>query len=221
MRAVDRENQRYNDGSINPIALEEEIMMSLLNKEGARILDIGCGIGTIGLLLKSKGHSVVGVDFSRVAIEKSNNSGLDAIEVDVDESGLPFEDEQFDVVWAGDIVEHVFDPIALLMEGVRTMKDDGIMLFSVPNDITLKRRLKICMYGISPQTEVYRGYGQCKHHTVMSYELLMYFISQSGLQAENILGIFKAPWKKESRVIESKVIARSFAQTFIVRAVKK
>ena len=81
--------------------------------KSCKILDVGCGIGTIAKLLKDDGHDVTGIDFSSVAVNKAKQLGIHADVVDVDKEGLPFEDGEFDIVYAGDIVEHVFDPIDL------------------------------------------------------------------------------------------------------------
>ena len=100
MRPVDRENDRYAKGAQNPVKREEEILFSFL-PEGAhkRLLDVGCGIGTISLELQKRGFQVSGVDFSEVAVEKCRRQGLEAIVSDVDREGLRFPDGTFDVVW--------------------------------------------------------------------------------------------------------------------------
>ena len=71
MRPEERENRRYTNGSQNPIKEEELIMFSLLPRSsGKKLLDVGCGIGTISLELQKRDFQVTGIDFSEVAIEK-------------------------------------------------------------------------------------------------------------------------------------------------------
>ena len=188
--------------------------------KSCKILDVGCGIGTIAKLLKDDGHDVTGIDFSSVAVNKAKQLGIHADVVDVDKEGLPFEDGEFDIVYAGDIVEHVFDPINLMKESVRVLAPSGQFVFSVPNDITLRRRIKIFVKGISPQTEVYREYIQCKHHTVFSMELLQYFISTTNMTDYKILGITKNPYFGSKHVIRNYLLSSLFARTFAV-SIKK
>ena len=220
MRPHERENWRYSAGSDNPIGLEERVMFSLLSEsKGGRLLDVGCGVGTISLELQSRGFEVYGIDFSYVAIEKAKEKGINAIPCDVDAEGIPFEDNYFDVVWAGDVVEHVFDPIFLLEEISRVLKPTGKALISTPNDMNLHRRISIFVSGKSPQSSVYRTLRQCKHHTVMSLELLEYMLSTSGLSRRSIGSIVKLPRLKR-KYWKSRTLSGLFGFVFIVEAHK-
>ena len=201
MKPQDRENWRYSTGYGCPIDLEESVMFSLLPKtgEGGRVLDVGCGVGTVSLELQDRGFEVYGIDFSSVAIEKAREKGVNAIECDVDGNGIPFEDGYFDVVWAGDVVEHVFDPMFLLEEISRVLKTTGKVLISTPNDMNLYRRIYMFVTGKSPQSNVYRKYRQCKHHTVMSVELLEFMCITAGLSLHSIGSVIALPRLKWSR----------------------
>jgi len=171
MTPVERENQRYSKGCQNPIDMEEEIMfrhLPHLNK--GKLLDVGCGEGSVSLELQKRGFEVVGIDFSSVAVKKAKDKGINALELDVDKDGIPFENNFYDVVWAGDVVEHVFDPIFLLKEIERVIKKTGIILITVPNEMNLTRRVTLFVTGKSPQSDIYRELNQCKHHTFFSLE---------------------------------------------------
>ena len=221
MRPVDRENKRYTKGAQNPIRREEEIMFSLLpDGHGKRLLDVGCGIGTISLELQKRGFQVSGVDFSEVAVEKCHRQGLEAVVSDVDKDGLKFPDGTFDVVWAGDVIEHVFDPIFLLEEVQRVLKDDGRLLMSVPNNFSLSKRLKIFLSGKSMQSNIYRRLRQCKHHTFFSWELLLFMLDEAGLCPDRYFSIFKIPKTKTERVTANKTIGRWLGRIFIISACK-
>ena len=222
MKPRDRENKRYLFGSDNPIDIEERVMFSLLPKlKGAKLLDVGCGIGTISLELQKQGFEVYGIDFSSVAIKKAKENGIKAIECDLDKEGIPFEDNYFDVVWAGDIVEHVFDPIFLLKEISRVVKPSGKVLLTTPNDFHLKKRLSVFILGKSPQSDIYRNLGQCKHHTMFSLELLKYMLSQGGLDSHSIHSIIKIPKSNIKRYCKSKLLGVLFGSVFIIEAYNK
>lgn len=177
-------------------------MFSLLpvsNK--SNLLDVGCGVGTISLELQGRGFNVHGLDFSSIAVEKARERGVTADICDVDKDGLPFNDDSFDVVWAGDVVEHVFDPVFLLREMRRVIKPSGKILIKVPNDTHLLRRFYLFVTGESPQSGVYRRWGQCKHHTLFSLELLEYMLSEAGMVPNQISSIIDGRWHTKSRML--------------------
>jgi len=221
MRADERENQRYLKGAQNPIGEEEHILFSLLPAEqGKRVLDVGCGIGTISLELKKMGFEVSGVDFSEVAIEKCLQQGLDARVSDVDKDGLKFADNYFDIVWASDVLEHVFDPIFLLEEICRVLKADGCVLMSVPNNFTMRKRRRIFLSGRSVQSNIYRKSRQCKHHTFFSCELLEYMLKEAKLSVYRYFSIWRIPGTKLERTTSNKVLGRLFGRIFVISARK-
>ena len=221
MRPEERENKRYSTGSINPIDTEEKILFSLLGEADRKsLLDIGCGIGTISMQLQEKGFNVTGIDFSKVGIEKCKSLGLDAKLCDVDKEGLPFPDKTFDIVWAGDVIEHVFDPLFLFEEIARVLKDDGSLLASVPNDFFLKRRWRIFVKGKSIQSGVYRKLRQCKHHTFFSWELLLYMLEEANLVMNRYAATGRKKGRKEKKIITNKTLGRLLGRKFIFSAGK-
>jgi SAM-dependent methyltransferase len=75
------------------------------------------------------------VDISAPAVERLNASGGTATESPL--TALPFRDQQFDLVCACDVIEHVPDDRRLFSEMSRVLKDDGVLLCSVPIDSAL------------------------------------------------------------------------------------
>lgn len=221
MKPEERENLRYLAHAENPIDIEETVMFSLLPKSnGGTLLDVGCGVGTISLELQKRGFEVNGIDFSSVAVEKAKEKGINAIECDVDKVGIPFGDSYFDVVWAGDIAEHVFDPIFLLSEMARVVKPTGKVLLTVPNAMNLIKRTYTFITGKSPQSGAYRRLGQCKHHTLFSLELLEYMLNKAGLSRYHIRFIVRFPISNRKRRTKSKILGTLFGTVFIVETGK-
>src|SRR5262245_61018100 len=76
---------------------------------GRRVLDLGCRYGALTQVY-AEGNEVVGVDVDREALERAAAElGIETRWADVEEE-LPFEDESFDVVVAGELLEHLRYP---------------------------------------------------------------------------------------------------------------
>jgi SAM-dependent methyltransferase len=106
---------------------------------GRRVLDLGCRSGALTSAYL-EGNEVVGVDIEPEALAQAATLGIETRLADVEE-GLPFAAESFDVVVAGELVEHVRDPGALVVEARRVLRPGGTFVASVPNFYRLKNRL--------------------------------------------------------------------------------
>jgi SAM-dependent methyltransferase len=107
---------------------------------GRRVLDLGCRYGALTQSYVD-GNEVVGVDVDREALEEAAKLGIETRWADVDEP-LEFEDSSFDVVVAGELLEHVRDPQRVVAEARRVLRPGGILVGSVPNAFRLKNRLR-------------------------------------------------------------------------------
>ena len=222
MTPEERENRNYLKGYQNPIDMEEEVMFSSLPLiKGGKLLDVGCGEGTISLELQKRGFEVYGLDFSSVAVRKAKEKGINAIECNVDKDGLPFEDNYFDIVWAGDVIEHVFDPIFLLSEIGRLVKSKGKIFISVPNEVNLMRRISLFVTGKSHQSDIYRQLRQCKHHTLFSLELIEYMLDEVELSWKYIGFTIRFPKFKRRRFSSNYLLGKLFGETILIEASKK
>ena len=98
-----------------------------------RILEIGCGIGTVVNELSSKGHDIAGIDISGEAIEYGRKKYSDIrMEVQAAET-LPYEDESFEVVLSFDLFEHIAAIDKHISEVRRVLGPGGYYLFQTPN----------------------------------------------------------------------------------------
>lgn len=219
MKPEERENFIYKKGKINKIEKEEKALFGLLPKdpEGKRLLDIGCGVGDIAYYLKRRGFSVKGIDFSKVAVQKSKEKGIDAGICDVDQVGLPFEGDSFDVIWATDVIEHVFDPMNLISEMARVIKPSGEIFITVPNDFNVYARLLIAIKGHSIQSGIYRRFGISKHHTFFSYELLKFMLQKHGMHINEYFSILFFPKSKKEKFTKNKCLGYLFGKIFILK----
>ena len=107
---------------------------------GRRVLDLGCRYGALTRHYVA-GNDVVGVDVDREALAEAAKLGIETVWADV-EQPLDFGDESFDVVVAGELLEHVRDPHRLVDEVLRVLRPGGTFVGSVPNAFRLKNRLR-------------------------------------------------------------------------------
>jgi SAM-dependent methyltransferase len=104
------------------------VIWALLNR--AELLDAGCGTGRNLVEFGSLG-SAVGVDPSADAVAFCQERGLH----DVRQAGLealPFDSDEFDLVLACDVLEHVEDDTGALTELRRVASAGGMLLITVP-----------------------------------------------------------------------------------------
>lgn len=114
---------------------------------GKKLLDIGCGDGTYTLLLKKalKADEAVGIEISAEAVGALKEKGIKAYQLDIDEQSFPFEDDSFDFVYCGEIIEHVFNPDHLLAEVARVLKPGGKCIITTPNLAGWPNRLALLL----------------------------------------------------------------------------
>jgi SAM-dependent methyltransferase/ribosomal protein S18 acetylase RimI-like enzyme len=121
-------------------------------KRGCRlaILDVGCGDSTVSRLFLEVGHSVFGVDIVPEFVEQAIEKGIKARVADVTQDGLPFPAKAMDVIYAGALIEHLYDPEFWLRECHRVLKAEGILVLSTPNIASLTSRLRM-LFGKGPK----------------------------------------------------------------------
>jgi ubiquinone/menaquinone biosynthesis C-methylase UbiE len=126
--------------------LREKFLLEALTAESERlsrpprVLDIGCGEGQFAAALVRSGAQVVAVDVAEEPLRRlrARHPSLDARLV-APEASLPLEDSSFDMVWAGETIEHVADTTQWLSEIRRVLRSSGLVLLSTPDHGPLLR----------------------------------------------------------------------------------
>jgi len=101
------------------------------------LLDIGCGDGFFLNCLSrdlSEKCTLHGIDYSEFQLERAKKKLSEATFKHVNlEDGIPYDDNSFDVIFAGELIEHLFNPDTFVREVYRILKTNGIFVVSTPN----------------------------------------------------------------------------------------
>ncbi len=139
-----KQQELYDDGWSKELAAGKEQRGNLqtnlefltetnLLKQNDRILEIGCGIGSVVSEISGQGYDITGTDISGEAIAYGLKKYGDIhLEVQAAEA-LGYEDESFDVVLSFDLFEHIARIDRHISEVHRVLQKDGFYLFQTPN----------------------------------------------------------------------------------------
>lgn len=147
MSRLERLNERYHahhEGEKQEFAFGGDergtLFRAVVGGPGRTVLDLGCRTGVLTQHY-APGNRVTGVDVDRDALGRAaERLGIETVWADVEE-GLPFDDDAFDVVVAGELLEHLADPSSAVAHVRRVLRPGGRFVGSVPNAFRLKSRV--------------------------------------------------------------------------------
>lgn len=137
----------YFDGD----SLDRLVSMSLLEsirhyKPKGKFLEVGCAGGAFLNAAKNIGYDVSGVEYSEVAANFARTT-FNVNVVTGDLHVAKFSSGIFDVVFMGDVLEHLPNPVATLKEINRITASGGLLVILVPAQTnTLFSRLGLAIY---------------------------------------------------------------------------
>ena len=134
--------ERRNDGEFVFVPERIPLFQEAIG-QGGKVLDLGCRSGALTRHFL-EGNEVVGVDVDEAALAKAEERGITPVVADVAEP-LPFPDETFDAVVAGELLEHLGFPETLIEEVHRVLEPGGSFVGSVPNAFNVQRRLRFLL----------------------------------------------------------------------------
>jgi 2-polyprenyl-3-methyl-5-hydroxy-6-metoxy-1,4-benzoquinol methylase len=115
---------------------------------GEQVLDVGCGEGRFAGVLLDAGAQVLAIDVAEEPLRRARvrRPELDA-QLVAQAGPWQLEDSSFDVVWAGEVIEHVADTSAWLSEVRRVLRSGGSLVLSTP----AHERLTMLASALSPR----------------------------------------------------------------------
>jgi SAM-dependent methyltransferase len=106
---------------------------ALLPPRAERLLDVGCGEGTLQRLCPGRYPFLVGAEGDAGAARAARAHGVRVQCADLDAPHLPYRDAAFDAAACLDVLEHVLDPRHLLDELARVLRPGGVLVLTTPN----------------------------------------------------------------------------------------
>lgn len=111
---------------------------SRLKPEGGSVLEIGCGPGLMLASFRRRGWRVFGIERNEATAEAARQHlGTDVIVTSIHD--LPA-DARFDLIVAFQVLEHIDEPVPLLIECAKRLVPQGLLIASVPNFLSWQSR---------------------------------------------------------------------------------
>lgn len=113
------------------------IKKSGLLDKNKKILEIGCGTGSLTNYFFKKGYNIIGIDINKFLIIKGKELYGNNLPISIGRGeNLKYKDNTFDVVLSFDVFEHIFDSDKHLQEVKRIIKNSGYYLLQTPDKLT-------------------------------------------------------------------------------------
>jgi 2-polyprenyl-3-methyl-5-hydroxy-6-metoxy-1,4-benzoquinol methylase len=190
-------------------------VQALVSAPGSRVLDVGCGEGTLGATLKAAGAEfVAGVEFDHRAAECARATLDVLVEGSILDCPLPFAAGEFDYLIFADVLEHLPDPDAALARCLALLKPAGHLVISVPNTrfYTVLARLLADRW-----TYTDSGVRDRTHLRIFTRHSLESILTRHGLQTERLVRRFRL-FEDQSQIGRAGVLATRLASLTIAPA---
>ena len=100
-----------------------------------RVLEVGCATGYFTQVLAERGCKVTGLEIDPGAGQSAETWAERVIVGNAEDEKVweEVDDEAYDVITFGDVLEHLQDPLAVLRIATRKLKPSGVVITSLPN----------------------------------------------------------------------------------------
>jgi 2-polyprenyl-6-hydroxyphenyl methylase / 3-demethylubiquinone-9 3-methyltransferase len=112
-------------------------------RDGAVLVDLGCGGGLLAPHVSGLGYRHIGVDLVASSLEQAETRGVTPLLASV--NAVPLRDGCADVVCAGEILEHVPDPSTVVHEACRVLRPKGTLVVDTVNATALARLIVVTL----------------------------------------------------------------------------
>lgn len=185
--------------TVDLLRADLQLVISLV-PEGSRVLDLGCGDGSlIAHLRDERGCDVRGIELAPEEIAAALGRGLSVVQADLDEGLAGYPDDAFDVVVLSQTLQVMRNPAYVLREMLR-VGERGIVTF--PNFGHWRVRGYLAFRGRMPVSESipFSWYDTPNiHHTTLKD--FREFVSANGGRIEREIPLSAGEWRQEIREV--------------------
>lgn len=216
---LDKNRDHYDGtGERNRIKIVVDLIK---NSSNNKILDVGCYDGSISSKFLINNNIVYGIDASSDAVLIANNKGIKASVANLEE-GFLFEDNFFDIVFMGEVIEHILDTDFFISEIRRVLKPGGEIIITTPNVASIGRRIML-LFGYNPFFEAsftFPKYPSVGHIRYFTKKLLIDFLKEKGFETINFKSyIINFPFGIKSTLLAN--FFPSLGMGLVVKSFKK
>jgi len=183
---------------INKIQLE--IVRKLVEPEGKKILDVACGTGRFTSDLFEHGADIIGIDAAEnmLKVARKKNPKIKFESGDI--FNLRYKGKTFDVVTGLKIIMHLSEYKKVIKEMIRVAKDDGLIVFEIPN--------RTCIWSLLMNVRKRVFYKAEHEHKIkkpsFTYSSIKKDLAGMGLKIDKSVGMFYLPetlFRKSPRLV--------------------
>jgi SAM-dependent methyltransferase len=145
---------------------------------GARVLDAGCGRSLFTEIQREWPFTIVAADVDHDLLKSRKTDFPEVRWLAAGAHPLPFKDAAFDVVFAGELIEHLAEPHRALAEFARVLKPAGTLILTTPNRRRLANRVDRSDRPYSPD-----------HLSELSYDEVIALFKGSGFKVVHRSGL--------------------------------
>ncbi|HEY2946274.1 MAG TPA: class I SAM-dependent methyltransferase [Vicinamibacteria bacterium] len=146
--------------------------------QGSRVLDAGCGRSLFTEIRSDWSFMIVAADVEEPLLRERQREFPGVRWVVAGAHPLPFRDEAFDAVFAGELIEHLVDPRQGLAEFNRVLHGGGVLILTTPNRLRLANVVDRSERPYSPD-----------HLSEVSYDEAHALLGEAGFEVEHATGL--------------------------------
>ena len=164
---------------------EFKVIADLL-PNNTRVLDVGCGDGSLmNLLEKEKNIEVRGLELEKNNVQECIYKGLPVIQGDAETELYQFPNQSFDYVVLSQTLQAFYNPDKVLKELLRIGKS---VIVSIPNFGYWKVRTSLLFFGKMPMTLPYSWYNTPNLH-MCSIKDLFNYCDKENINIQKVIGV--------------------------------
>lgn len=182
-----------------------DLLNLIPSKNGNRILEIGAAGGNTLIAAKQMGlaSEVCGIELVKIKNSNQNHHLIDRFFTgDIEQTVFDIEKEYFDVILAGEVLEHLRDPWVVVAAYSQYLKKGGVFIASIPTIRSFTALKDIIFYGDF----------RYQHSGIFDRTHLRFFCRK------NIIGLFEENGLKVVKVISNIDMFKPWAKKRILNA---